>query len=277
MKFFKIVLSIAVITTLIAGTSQTMEQQSYNYFKQPRISPEDIFAQNMVDEITQKILDEKSTRAEPLRMCTLPSNVVAIIGKYPDCMQYTRILEEHNLIMKKVLANDLRRGSSRILGAQVINRCAQENNLSIRAPEQKYYRDPQEVIWIVASYIKPSTKPFTLQQMRDFFRLAKLTGYHGDIYASNIFNTEDGQAFAIDTEKKSFADWPMVETYCDSLRERFSTFIMEPEAQDWVNRKLAKITAIQTAAVKLIATAIQAKLQIRKAIGQPLNKIQGNE
>ena len=256
----KLFLPIIAIAALSVDNSHAMEKRSYKYHEQPKVAPAIVFVQNMVDDATRKILDAKINQSISLQLDQLPMNIAEIISQYPNCLERTRILEELNLVLKKVPTNNLSNGSSRIQGAQLINRCACENNLSLRATEQQSYIDPKGAFWIIAPRIKPSTKPFSLRQMKDIYKLAKLTGYFGDLFASNIFNTEEGNAFAIDTEEKCFVDWDISEGIASDLKNRFSTFSMEPMAQEWVNKKIAKIAEIQSKRI-----ADYAKLQSEKA------------
>ena len=252
MKVFKkLPLPIAAIAAF-AGNSHGMEKKSYKYFEQPDIkhSPIVTFNCNMVDENIKRILNRKNNHYSKLSLNQLPENVAAIINRYSQCTDETKILEEENLVLKKVKLENLGIGMSRIIGAQLINRCAKDHNLSIRAVEQKSYLDPDGALWIVAPKIIPSKRPFSLKQMRDLYKLAKLTGYGGDLHAANIFNTEEGNAFAIDTEEKSFLDFDISDSNVISLKRRFSTFIMEPAAQEWIDTKLKKFELKEAAANK---------------------------
>lgn len=251
MKIFKnLALSIVALSALIAVNSQAMEKKSYKYFKQPEIDdlkhrPVVIFTRNMVDESTKEILNKKTNRYSSLSVNQLPVNVAAIINKYSRCTDETLILEEENLVLKHVKLENLGNGMSRIIGAQLINRCAKDHNLSIHATEQKSYLDPNGAFWVVAPKIKPSIRPFSLKQIKDLYKLAKLTGYAGDLHAGNIFNTEEGNTFAVDTEEKSFLDYEIIDSNIKDLRRRFSTFIMEPDAQQWIDTKLNKFETKQ--------------------------------
>lgn len=253
MKVFKkLFLPIAALAAFV-GTSQAMEKKSYKYFEQPEIeqikfTPVIIFSRNMVDEATKQILNKKTNRYSSLSVNQLPDNIAAIINKYSKCTDETKILEEENLVLKRVALENLGIGMSRIIRAQLINRCAKEHNLSIRATEQKSYLDPNGAFWVIAPKIKPSTKPFSRTQIKDLYKLAKLTGYAGDLHAANIFNTEEGHAFAVDTEEKSFLDYDISDSDISDLRRRFSTFTMEPDAQQWIDAKLTKIEAKQAQA-----------------------------
>lgn len=260
----KLLLSITAVAALIAGQSPAMEKP-YTFQLQSKLSDEELINENMVDETTKKILDEnfnKSTSLWPyINSKQLPPNVEKEVRRFWGGAYSTRILDKHNLVFKPANEN---RNISRIEGAHIINKCAQDNNLlTVRAPVKKCYRDATGLLWIVAQRIKPSAKPFCLQQIKDIYKLAKLTHYC-DLHAANIFNTQEGISFVIDTEKKSFADPDISEWVVPSLQDKFSSLSMEPEAQNWLNTKLSKLASKQLGRAVLDGLAIAELIEICK-------------
>jgi len=243
MKIIKKLLipSLASLAILIAGNSQAMEKPNkpnYNYWEyKKQFTEEALIANNQVDATTKEILDKDWDKQTELNLQQLPKHVRAMVLECWGCLARTTVLEEHGLILKN--------GVSRIIGSQLINKCAAENNLAVRAPVKKcYMRD--DLVHIIVSKIKPSDRPFSLKQIRDLYKIAKLTGLQ-DMHAGNIFNTQEGEVVIVDTEHRSFLNYwfglphnPLLSLVPGLVT--LTTVPMEPTAKEWLSKKIERIT-----------------------------------
>lgn len=246
MKILKKLLipSLASLAILFIGQSRAMEKEKPNYYYwdyKKQFTNEELIANNQVDATTKKILDKDWYKQTELNLQQLPKHVKEMVLEYSGCLARTTVLEEHGLILKN--------GLSRIIGSQLINKCATENNLAVRAPVKKCYMRG-DLIKIIATKIKPSDRPFSLKQIRDLYKIAKLTDLQ-DMHAGNIFNTQEGEAVVVDTEYGSFMSeyfelprnplWSLI----PGLKDMQSTLPIEPEAKEWLDKKIEKIAQKQ--------------------------------
>ena len=236
MKVFKkLLISIAAIVAF-AGTSQAMERP-FNYYNQfPDAEKKALFIfTSKIDQATSDLLDTKLKNAKSIDLKDLPEATKKLLRTYPAGLATTLVLKEENLVAKHG-------NLSRIVGAHVLNTCAQAHNLSVKAPIKKHYQLKTND-WVIAPLIKPLDRPFSLLQIKDLYKLSKLTGY-GDMHAANIFNTEDGTVI-IDTEEKAFTSVDIKHYHIKNFQGRICSLSMEPEARVWLNTKIAKLTTKQ--------------------------------
>jgi hypothetical protein len=99
---------------------------------------------------------------------------------------------------------------TRIVGALLINECAQRYGLAVYAPHKQYYTDASGMPYVIAPKIKSSNEPFSLKQIQGMYTIIEKTGFED--LPSNIINTEDGVVCIIDTQKRSFSPDPNFHT-----------------------------------------------------------------
>ncbi len=240
MKVFKsLLLPIAAITALIAGNSHAMERP-YNYHHQfkEKAQKDLLIESKIVDESTKKILDSTTaTDISDVDCSELPEAAQKDLKRFPRGLSRVRILKEHNLVVKQEL--------NRIVGAHIINTCAQANNLLVQAPDKKLYYDKNNQPLVVMPKVNAIDKAYSLAQIKDLYKLSKLTGYC-DFHNANIFNTAKGIAVVIDTEEKSFEESDIKTWHIRNFQKVICSLTMEPEARKWLNTKIAKLATKQT-------------------------------
>lgn len=139
---------------------------------------------------------------------------------------------------------------SRVRGSLLIRECAQEFDLdAISAPEKFFkIRDGKIVTTsdgpiVFARGIKSNNIPFSLKQIQQLCIIAEKTGL-ADIHDGNIFNSQEGIAYTIDTEIRSFC--VPGNLGCCATEYNFVTFLermkklltMEDEAKDWLAQEI---------------------------------------
>lgn len=245
MKVFKkLLLPIAAIAAF-AGNSHGMEKpkkHSYNFWEYcEKFTEKQVIEQNLVDEKTKEILDRDLPHVTGIDTKNLPKHILEKLDEYSFGLMRNSALEQHQLLIKYDV--------SRVLGSQLIKKCAAENNLdAVSAPIKKCYIDRRhnyEQTLIIVPKIQPSAKLFSLKQIQQLYRLAKLTGFQ-DFHAANIYNTDSGIAYAVDTEYKSFMNQyriPSSHPLCSLVPglEKLSEVPMESDAQKWIDKKIYKI------------------------------------
>lgn len=135
----------------------------------------------------------------------------------------------------------------RVIGSLLIRECAQAHNLNlVSAPIKKLYTSKKGKLRTIAQKINPSGSLFSLLQIMQLYKISKLTGFR-DIQEFNIFNTQEGIAYVIDTEEgfsfikdylthdKNFVAIFKRRTLKNCLQLRIT-----PEAKEWVKKKIAK-------------------------------------
>jgi hypothetical protein len=233
----KLLISIAA-TAAFAGTSQAMERP-FNYYHQfPDAEKKALFIlNNKIDQATSDLLDAKLKDAKSIEVKDLPQAARKLLAVYDAGLETTLVLKEENLVAKH-------ENLTRIVGAHVINTCAQAHKLSVKAPIKKHYNYKKVTDWVIAPLIKPLDRPFSLLQIKDLYKLSKLTGY-ADMHAANIFNTEDGTVI-IDTEEHAFTSGNIKRYHIKNFQDKICSLAMEPEARVWLNTKIAKLATKQT-------------------------------
>lgn len=144
------------------------------------------------------------------------------------------------------------RAISRLRGSLLIRECAQEFGLDAVSTPEKLLRvnddgtisrvGDEEVV--IVRGIKSNNVPFSLKQIQQLCKIIKKTGF-ADIKDANIFNTDEGIAYILDTEIRSFyvpgnfdccTKYDLV-TFYERMKKLLT---MESKAKEWLDQKIAK-------------------------------------
>lgn len=127
--------------------------------------------------------------------------------------------------------------AERIIGSHLIRQCAQENNCNLISAPVKYFYKSGPYLYAISQAIKISNTPFSLAQVKQIYKILKLTHYN-DINPHNIANSSDEKAYFIDTENISFTGYCPYSgkfAYLKLLLER--GFELTEEAHLWLKNK----------------------------------------
>lgn len=144
------------------------------------------------------------------------------------------------------------RAISRLRGSLLIRECALEFGLdAVSAPETLLRVNDDGTILIaggeevvIVRGIKSNNFPFSLKQIQQLCKMIKKTGF-ADIKDANIFNTDEGIAYILDTEIRSFyvpgnfnccTKYDLV-TFYERMKKHLT---MDDKAKEWLDQKIAK-------------------------------------
>lgn len=224
MKIFKKLLIPIALITAFFGSSQAMEiYNKYFYAEYEKRTPD--------EELIKKY------PATPAYMAYVNKEIdksgLRFTSKAPYLFKYNRAM-------------------SRLRGSLLIRECAQEFDLdAVSTPEKLLRVNDDGTIQIVGGEevvvvrgIKSHSVPFCLKQIQQLCKMIKKTGF-ADIKDANIFNTQEGIAYVIDTEIRSFyvpgnfaccTKYDLV-TFYERMKKLLT---MEDKAKEWLEQKIEK-------------------------------------
>ncbi len=127
---------------------------------------------------------------------------------------------------------------ARVIGSILIRQSAEKYGCKlVTAPIALFYMSQAGIPLSIESKTRISSNPFSLKQIKQIYKVSKVTDYR-DIKPANILNTQEGIAVFVDTERDAFVNVPPFSklNYLGPLQ----SFSLTPEARKWLDKKIAK-------------------------------------